>query len=596
MPYGNFKDIVISRLDGGLYTTDESSKIGINYTPDLLNIDFNTAGSIQTRRGIAAFGTQVNSLSGIKSLYSYRRNDGLEVPMRSWTTYLEYYNRETSAWTQLSGGFTTNLDFDFANYDGYVYTCNGVDAMFRWNGQYGTISAAHAASATVLECNELLTSWLSAGEAIIGTQAVYYGSRTSGTLSAMTGISAVIAANCEVAQAPTSSRGFTSVSSIPRGTALLTDGDRLFVAGVSSNWQNVYYSNIGDFTDFTYDSPRTDGQGGTVTIGDGGGEITAIKNQEKGNVLVFKRDSIKNLSFIGLDSTTTDFPKLDNVANSKNCGAIGQKGAVNVEGNCFFVSPDGHVRYITATVDGLGLKQLTEEIKPTVEDLDPTSAVAIYHNKKLYVSMSNDTSNYNDVTLVYDRLANGQKGAWGKYGGIYPASFMDFNNTLYIGAANEKTTYRINTGFDDNGSMYTCKWLTKNINHEVPHEYKALRYVYVEGYCNPAAIVSATCYYNGMASDKVTKVFYGTGAYVDPSTSLTFGDEVFGGKVFGGIPTTTDIKLYKFRIRLSYNLKNLFSYQLEFKSQTAGAVWQIDQIVPYVERYDGTVFPVSNII
>lgn len=596
MSYGNFKDVALSRLDGGLYTTDESSKIDINFSPDLQNIDFNTAGSIQTRRGIAAFGEEVNSLSGIKSLYSYRRNDGVEVPIRSWTTFIEYYNRETSAWSRLSGGFTTNLKFDFASYDGYVYTCNGVDAMFRWNGQYGTISAAHAASATVLETNELLTDWLSAGEAIIGTQPVYYGSRTSGTLSAMAGISAAIAADAEVAQALLSSRGFTSISSVPRGKYLLTDGDRLFVAGVSSNWQTLYYSNIGDFTDFTYASPRVDGQGGIITIGDGGGEITAIRNQEKGNVLIFKRDCVKNLSFIGLDNVTTDFPKLDNITNAKNCGAISHYGSVNVEGNVFYVSPDGHVRYIVATRDGLGLKQPSEIIQPTIENLNPMSAVAVYFNNKFYAAMANNNSSYNDTILIYDRLANSQKGAWQKYAGLYPNSFMDFNNNLFIGAANEKVTYKINTGFDDDGSMYTCYWKSKQINHDVPHEYKNVRYIYLEGFLNTAAIVSATCYYNGLTSDKVTRVFYGTGAYVDPSTTKSFGDEIFGGSVFGGVPTAVDVNLNKFRIRLSYDLRNVFSYQIEIKSQTAGAVWEIDQLVPYVQRNDGTVFPVSNII
>ena len=126
-----FKDVRFPRLDGGLYTQDEESKIPDICSPDLQNVDFGTGGSFKIRQGISPFGTQTNSVSGIRSLHTFERRDGMEVPMRTWSTDIEYYNRQTSGWSRLSSGFTGNKQFGFADYDGFTYLGNGVDALFR---------------------------------------------------------------------------------------------------------------------------------------------------------------------------------------------------------------------------------------------------------------------------------------------------------------------------------------------------------------------------------------------------------------------------------------------------------------------------------
>ena len=178
MPFNDFKDVKIKRLDGGLNTHEDPAKIDANFSPDLKNVVFTTGGSFELRQGSKVFGTQTDSVSGIDSLHCYNRNDGIDIPLRTWSTDVEYYNRQTSAWARLSSGFSAKKRFGFSDYDGYTYFCNGVDAMFRWTGQYGSTSSTHASSATVVALNEDISDWLSAGEAIIGTQAVYYGSRT----------------------------------------------------------------------------------------------------------------------------------------------------------------------------------------------------------------------------------------------------------------------------------------------------------------------------------------------------------------------------------------------------------------------------------
>jgi hypothetical protein len=592
--YNNFKDVKFDRLDGGLYTNDEYSKIPDICTPDCQNIDFATGGSITLRKGSKIHDTQNASVSGIKSAHRYERYDAVKIPMYSWSTYMYYYNRSTSSYNILSSGFTGNKIFGYADYDAYTYFCNGIDALFRWSGQYGCISATHAASATVLECYENLTKWLSAGEAIIGTQAVYYGSRTSGTLSAMTGISAIISDKEAIAEAPTSSRSFNSVSSVPRGNILHIDTERLFITGLSSNPEWMYYSRLGDPTDFTGSTPRVDSDGGYVVFGEGGGQITSLASREKGKIVVFKKHTIKGFEFVPLDNTSTDFPRVTNIAASYNCGAISHEGTCNVESNVFFVSPIDGVRTIYTDQDALNTAGISNPITLTFNNLDAISAKGIYFNKRYYLALKEKTAEYNNVVMSFDTLANKGAGAWTRYDGIYPNGWFELDGSLYYTAANERTVYKFLTGYDDNNYSYTSYWKSKLLNYGLPHEYKRMRYIYLEGYITKIGVLSCNTYFDDNLYN--TKVIYGNGSYVDSIDTQTFGDFTFGDHVWGGTPGTSDVVLNKFRVRVSYSLQNFFNCQIELKTNKSGTVYRLDQLVPYVEQMDGLIFPGSNII
>lgn len=593
-----FKDILIKSLDGGLFTTNEESKIPENYCPDMLNVDFESGGSIRNRQGSVNFGTIVNSLSGVRSLHNFKRQDGIEIPLRTWSTDVEYYNRQTSAWSRLSTGYTSDKVFDFTDYVDYTYFCNGVDALFRWNGRYGTVTDAHAASATALEVTNLDSLWLSAGEAIVGTQPIYYGSKTSGTLQSVTGLSAIITAGTEISQSPLSARGWgANVSSTPRGNILITNGDRVYLAGCSAEGQRMYYSKIGDPTDWTYSSTHVDNEGGYVTLGDGGAYITGLVNRGFSRVAATKKDAIKSFEFVQVDATHLDWPKVGDIAQSRNCGALTNKSLVGVEGDSWYVSPNGGVRSIADVANvGLTIDDRSVLIRPTMEDLSFVSASGIYYGKKYYIACKTTDSSKNNVVLVNDLLANERKGSWTRYNGWFVNDWVDFDGGLYYADAYSKGTYKVNLNYDDNSSAYICYYKTPLLNHGIPHEQKRLRYIYLEGYMTENAKLSCTVYYDALSSNSKQIVIYGDGAYVDPSTTLTFEDIVYGDSCFAGDPSGADFLLKKFRVKLSYSLQNLFNYQLEIKSNGAGMGWRIDQIAPYVEREAQTIFPVSNIV
>ena len=597
-----FNDILISKIDGGLFTRTIPEKIPVNYSPDLQNIDFESGGSVRNRLGNALFGVGVSSLSGVRTLHNFKRQDGIEIPMRSWSTFVEYYNRQTSAWSQLSGGFTTNLIFGYTDYVDHTYLCNAVDAMFRWNGQYSVVTDIHASSATVIEVPSL-TNWLSAGEAIIGTMPVYYGSRTSGTLSAMTGISAAIGASEEIAQAPTSSRGWgAAVSSTPRGNILITNGDRIFVAGCSAEGTRLYYSGISAVpisgaTNFTYSNTHVDNEGGFVTLADGGAYITALANRGVGKILGFKKDAIKSFEFKQIQTNQIDWPTTSDVAQARNCGALASKSAVGVESDVWYVSPGGEVRSVADIANqGLSLKDNAMLIAPTMADLSFVSASGIYHNKKYYLACKESAAVKNNRVMVNDLLANDGKGAWSEYVGWNVNDWMDFDGDLYYADSLSHSVYKVGVNYDDGGYGYESYYKTPLINHDKPHERKRLRYVYLEGYATLGCVLSATCFYDALSAGKIEKIIYGNEVYVDPTTSITFGDTVFSQGTFGGDPSGSSFVLNKFRVRLSYNLRNLFNYQLEVKSNIAGQAWRIDQIASYVEKESEDVFPILNYV
>ena len=77
-----------------------------------------------------------------------------------------------------------------------------------------------------------------------------------------------------------------------------------------------------------------------------------------------------------------------------------------------------------------------------------------------------------------------------------------------------------------------------------------MRWVYAEGYMNEGCVLSASIFFDAVSASEKVFTLYGTGAYVDDSNSLTFGDATFGDAVFGGDPSGVDVILNKFRVRL----------------------------------------------
>ena len=595
MSYENFKDVRFEDFSGGLNTKYEDNKIGDNQSPDLSNIDFDGRNSFTPRKGIELFGSSSTSTGSIRSAHVYTRYDGVEVPMRSQTTFMQYYNTETADWETLDSGFTSGQIFGYADYYDQVYYCNVSESMYRWNGLFGRVSGIVSATDTVVRVstsNSLSAlGWLSAGSAVVDGYELYYTALSSNALSTVTwGATFVSAASQRaIAQLPLSS-GFTSA---PKGNIMLVNAARLFVAGASAVSSDiVYYSKVDDPTDFTISAAAA--FGGTVRYPEGKGPITSlvtIPNNDD-TIGVIKKGTQRGLQ-IRLNEDGTEGVIRPHILTSPDIGAVNHLGTALAGNDVLFVSPKGRVRKLGSieNFEGRRDENLAVAIEPTLSNFGVLSAASMYNDGKYYLGVADDGSTFNDVTFVYDTRYQG----WTRYAGINAGCWFIYGNDLYVNASNEIATYKINTGYDDNDIAYQAYWSSKKIDYGIPNEMKRCRFIYVEGYIHQLCQVSASVFYDDNSNAFLTKVIEGNASYVDTQDTITIGDSTWGSTAFGN-GEVTSYTLNKFRVRLSMAGGNFFNMQIKFDSYINGTPFKITHIAPYVERATGEVFPISSII
>lgn len=609
MGYQKYEDKVLRNFSGGLNTKFEANDLDVNQTPDMRNIVFDGRNSFQPRRGYEVF-TQSAAGDGVQTTYSFKDRKGTEHIVATSGPDWRYFNIKTSAYEELKMGiFTDDLRWGFAYYgsaslDDFLYGCNGIENLWAWHPRYGRLSGTHASSATTVfvSTSDALSAlgWLSAGSFVADGEEAYYTGLNANSFTGVTRVSNAgsLTSQKAIAQLPISTAyNFTydgaaatySLSGHPRGNKLEVFQSRLNIAGVSTAEEVVYYSRLDNPWDmsFTAVSAFTAGYGGIFSFSEGGGPVVGMKPKDD-TLIVFKEDIVRGLAF-----TDADIPYPKTVIDGLNLGAITQQSIVPVESDIFYASPIGAVRSLTKNDAGdFSLLQMAQNIEPTLNNLVMTSAAATYYNQKWYLACATSGASFNDTVLVYDYIYN----AWSRFNGWNVNDWFIYDKYLHYGASNENSTYRVLQGYDDNSYNYESYYTTPRLDFGFPHEQKRLRFVYVEGRITTNTNIDVELYYNENDSP-VTRTIEGTGAYVDETGEAEeIGKSTFGKGTLGGEDSDEAYLLYKFRVRISYDNVDFFNMQLKFKSDTAGDVWKITKIVPYVYPVDGKKFPTDNYI
>ena len=343
----------------------------------LQNFESSIHGGYRRINGFTKFGSnQPNGSSdNIEGIYRYAKGvvacQGANI----------YYSTDGSTWTQVNKNTYISKTGTVAVSSGSA-TITGTSTSFssefsvgddiRVNGEeYNVLSIASNTSMTVDENfaatassqtiykNGASAAQLSSASAVARTSqsncqfALYEGESQYGELFITDGVNEIAQLKITI-----SSGSYTyafkeiEARSAPSDPSLCTIfGERLIVAGQSSNPQVVAYSTRLIPEDFTGSSA------GTIDVGD---QIRAIK-PFRNKLIIFCKDSIYQLS--NLDST----PLLSSV--TKNIGVIDGNTVQEIGGDLIFLSPDG-LRTIagTARIYDIELSSISRKILPIFRD------------------------------------------------------------------------------------------------------------------------------------------------------------------------------------------------------------------------------------
>ena len=342
----------------------------------LNNFESSIHGGYRRISGFSKYGSsQVSGGNQLEGIFRYAKgvvacassNIFYSADGNSWTQVnKDTYQTKTGTVAVTSGAATitgsgTAFTSEFAvgddiliNGEQFLVLSIATDTSMTADGNF-----ASSASSQAIKKNGATISQLNSGSAISrGSQSlceftVYESNKQFGKLYIADGVNKVAELVIEITDAGVHTFSFKELNrSSPTDPSLVTIfGERLVVAGQSSNPQQVAYSTRLTPENFTGASA------GTVDVGD---QIVGIKSF-RNKLIVFCKNSIYQLS--NLDSTAV----LSSV--TKNIGCVSGKTIQEIGGDLIFLAPDG-LRTIagTARIDDIELGSISRKILPVFRD------------------------------------------------------------------------------------------------------------------------------------------------------------------------------------------------------------------------------------
>lgn len=568
----------------GYATKADATKIPTGANPNGQNTSINDGDKISIRKyGTEVFGQATTTESKVMSLHTFRKRDGSNILMRTWGTYVEYYDENNDLWEPILTTSTADQSFGFADYNintdliSYVYFGNAVDPFMRWSGAITTTTADVAIGTTVVTTTDNFP-FTTTGSIWLCGEKMEYSARTVTTIT----LSAPSTVACDAGRAV--AQAVLEYPSNPRGNVYLVANNRIFIAGVTSTPQAIYFSKYGDAQTWltTLVSQATADAAGIFNLGEGGGAVTGMI-QDEGALYFFKK-SITYKATLD-DSLYTLLPLKPFDGKSQTTGLINRSMVFTGANGTFFVTPDKQIMLLTR-LESLDYPQITpisDQIKPTVDTLGFDGGDGIFFKNAAYFSVKSEDSGGNEDTVF---VWNDKAQTWeSPIIGWAVSKFAIYDDgtgeALYYGDANTANVYKVTEAERlDNDQAFTASWRSKQFNFsEVASitEMKEMVNFYMEGYISDNTTLNVSLL---LDEDGFTQSFKSTIAGSDTNNIFNaypfnvFGVSPFGYQRFG---SADDQDLKKFRVYFNRDFRAypFYNAQVDFETESENANFEI---------------------
>ena len=520
----------------------------------LNNFESSIHGGYRRISGFSKFGSsQVSGSNQLEGIFRYAKgvvacassNIFYSADGDSWTQVnKDTYQTKTGTVAVTSGSATitgsgTAFTTEFAigddiliNGEQFLVLSIATDTSMTADGNFASSASSQAIKkngATISQLNS--ASAVSRGSQSLCEFTVYESNKQYGKLYIADGENKVAELVIEITDAGVHTFSFKELNrSAPTDPSLVTIfGERLIVAGQSSNPQQVAYSTRLTPENFTGASA------GTVDVGD---QIVGIKSF-RNKLIVFCKNSIYQLS--NLDSTAV----LSSV--TKNIGCVSGKTIQEIGGDLIFLAPDG-LRTIagTARIDDIELGSISRKILPVFrDDVFPnlstiTFSSMVIREKSQYrlFYFKNGTADLQQKGILGTFKISSQGVPlyeWSQTTGI-PArithsGFDENDNEVHYHATTDGRVYNHDTGTSFDGSNIPCEYKTPDLDYGDSGVRKTLYYIKTsiraEGSNDNLKVL---CRYDFDDNNVPQPTELAIGSLASPAV---FGTAVFASAVFG---------------------------------------------------------------
>lgn len=574
--FGSFK---------GYQTKLDPSKVIDGANPQGQNTTANDGDRISIRDlGYEVFpeGVTVSSTeTPITSLHNFRRRNGENILMRAYSTVLEYFNEANDTWETIQTGLSDGAKFGFADYNintdlvSYTYFGNAVDSFARWTGVTTLINGAVTLGDATITVDDI------AGFKTGSSTIIYCGveqavDSISGTTINLTGTSTIACADNKAI-----SEAVETYASNPKGNIYLVDSNRLFISGVASTTQAIFFSEYGDATTYltTLVTDSTDTSAGVFNLGEGGGGVIDMAADES-SIYFFKQSTIRKATLSDTIYTLGVLKPFD--GKGQTVGLANGSRSFTGGNGIFFATADNQLMDLTRveTVDYPQVLPISDVIEPTVANLSLDAQRGIVFRDRAYFTVkANSDSMTNDTVLVW----NIKEKQWDSpIVGWNVADFVVYDDgtseELYFGDAISPNLYKVIDEARDGEFEVVANWRSKQFSFGDPSVQKQMVDVYIEGYISQNTTLKVSLLSD---EDGYTQTFthdiVGTDDNIiyDSTTFNAIGLSPFGTERFGSQEDISGKK--KFRVYLGRDFRPLpfYNAQIEFASDGESQSWEV---------------------
>lgn len=577
-------------------------KIPDRNASDIANIDFSIKGMIQTKKGKELYGQEITAPGKCLRGFLYKKNFGelkrvlLRVRDDGTNSHLEWFNPShpdtpEGQWETLVANLTKDAVMGFAAFNqtgvNQLIFCNAEDNFSEWNGAVGKVASVTSNTITHGGENDLADEGFTATGSVLidGTEYAYTG--LSG--KTFTGVtpnptSQNPSAGVGIAQKPDT----TTHSALDKGNILVVAAARLWLAGKKNNESSLFYSEVGNATNFTAGTNPDDP--GFEDFPDGGGPITLIDVKDNKKLIIHKEDGIMQFQ---LDYTATaKIPQLSVLTLADDSGAANQKAGAGLNQASFFTTRVEGLKSLARAVEGsdLNLDSISDTILPTIADYDFSDAATVYFAPKrvIYVACKTDSGqSYNNKIIAFyiQRGADGQFGVDISIDDGFVADWVVDRNTLYAMSSIDQNTYKWFDQYSDVGVAQNHKWVSKEFTFNEPARQKEFNKLYIEGFIRTHTKIKVSIIYGILGSGtSVSKIISWDDDFVSKQKVSALGTDVIGTVSLGA--SSKDVKdSHVFSVPIHFNANADTRYKIKIETYydeetTEESYWAISNLAP----------------
>jgi hypothetical protein len=486
---------VTPSFDGGQVSGISPNLIADNAASELLNMTISPNGNLQTRQGIETVTTSFSTASTVQGMFYFDTPNVEEIIVATGGS-LYRYNTGSSTFSTTGGTFANSTNqIEFAQLNNKLFWTDGSSNLQFTDGTNNYRQGTSIASITVTNeggsYNTVPTVTIGTPTAGYGTTATAIATVVNNKVTAITvtnaGSGYLTAPSVTITGGGGSGAAATaniSTQLAPTGLRLIKSfTNRLFAVGTGEDRNTLYASDILD--------PEIWKTTNSIIVGgDDGEDIIAIQPFYGFQIIVFKRNKIY-LVDVTPSTTVTSGTSVLSLTNSaaewtvqtvsNRIGCIAGRSVALVNKDVFFLANDGIRSVSRSLADDFSTVGLTisEPVKDIIARINRSfieTCNATFHNNRYLLAIPLDSATKPSHILVYNSIFNCFEGLWEIAAArmvetSFTSGFTTNTIKLCIGTTNSRighlTDYKdsdsvdINTGFQDFGTGYTSRLVTK---------------------------------------------------------------------------------------------------------------------------------------